>query len=162
MKTKIFLLVAIMFASFAFNACKPSDEAIQKEVSAAIATVSPAIKATVEKGQVTLSGIVDKAELKEAAAKALTEKAIKGVKGVINNIEVKIPQPVINPDDVLKDVVSKAISAAGELYNKVSVEVKDGEVTLKGEIKKANLQKLIELVHESKPKKVINQLTINP
>jgi osmotically-inducible protein OsmY len=160
MKTKALFIATIIVAAFAFNSCKPSDEAIQKEVSAAIATVSTSLQSKVEKGQVTLSGIVDKAELKEAAAKAIA--AIKGVKGVVNNIEVKIPQPVINPDDVLKDIVSKAVAAAGELYNKVLVEVKDGEVTLKGEIKKANLQKLIELVHESKPKKVINELKINP
>jgi osmotically-inducible protein OsmY len=162
MKSKAFFIIATLFAAITFNACKPSDEAIQKEVAAVVQAVSPDLQAAVEKGKVTLTGVVNSAELKEAAAKALAAKAIKGVKEVINNIEVKIPEPVINPDDVLKDAVSKAVAAAGELYNKVVVDVKDGEVKLTGEIKKANLQKLIELIHESNPKKVINELTVKP
>ena len=158
MKTKLLLYAVVLIAGIAFNSCKPSDEKLQKEVTAGISAISSAISSNVKKGEVTLSGIVDSEELKAAAEKAAA--AVKGISKVVNNIEVKLPEPVINPDDVLKQIIAAAVAAGGDVFNKVVVAVKDSEVTLTGEVKKANLQKLMQIVNEAKPKKVNNSLTI--
>ncbi|GHT54606.1 hypothetical protein FACS189446_4630 [Bacteroidia bacterium] len=159
MKAKLLLCAVVLFAGIAFSSCKPSDEKLQNEIKTGLTAVSSAVSSEVKKGEVTLTGIVDSEEAKVAAEKAAA--AVKGVKSVVNNIEVKLsePEPVINPDDVLKDTISKAITAGGEAFGKVVVAVKDSEVTLTGDIKRVDLQKLMQIVNEAKPKKVINSLT---
>jgi len=42
----------------------------------------------------------------------------------------------------------------------VKSSVKDGVITLTGEIKRADLKKLITTLHSLKPKKIDNQLTV--
>jgi osmotically-inducible protein OsmY len=160
MKTKLLLCVIVLFAGITFNSCKPSDEKLQKAVTTGITPVSTGISSAVKKGEVTLSGVVISEELKIAAEKAAA--AVKGVSKVVNNIQVQlpIPQPVINPDDVLQQVISAAVTAGGDVYNKVVVAVKDSEVTLTGEVKRADLQKLMQIVNEAKPKKINNLLTL--
>jgi len=160
MKTKLFLCAMVLFAGITFNSCKPSDEQLQKQVTAGITAVSSAISSEVKKGEVTLTGVVNSPELKDAAEKAAT--AVKGVSKVVNNIEVQLPkpEPVINPDTVLQQTIAAAVTAGGDAFSKVVVAVKDSEVTLTGDIKRANLQKLMKIVNEAKPKKVTNSLTI--
>jgi osmotically-inducible protein OsmY len=158
MKTKLLLCAVVLFAGITFNSCKPSDEKLQKEVTTGITAVSSAISSSVKKGEVTLSGVVNSEELKAAAEKAAA--AVKGVSKVVNNIEVQLPKPVINPDVVLQQTISAAVTAGGDAFSKVVVAVKNSEVTLTGEIKRANLQKLMQIVNEAKPKKVNNSLTI--
>jgi len=158
MKTKLLLCAVVLFAGITFNSCKPSDEQLQKQVAAGITAVSSAVTSEVKKGEVTLSGVVNSPELKDAAEKAA--QAVKGVSKVVNNIQVQLPQPKINPDDVLQQAIAAAVTAGGDAFKKVVVAVKDSEVTLTGEIKKANLQKLLQIVNEAKPKKVNNSLTI--
>ena len=62
----------------------------------------------------------------------------------------------INSDATLRSSVNDVIKA----YNGVEAEVKDGVVTLRGNIKQVDLQPLITKVQELKPKKVENQLVI--
>jgi osmotically-inducible protein OsmY len=158
MKAKLLLCAAVLFAGIAFSSCKPSDEKLQKEIATGLTAISSAISSEVKKGEVTLSGIVDSEELKVAAEKVAG--TVKGISKVINNIEVKLPEPVINPDDVLTQTISAAVAAGGDVFKNVIVDVKDSEVTLTGEIKRANLQRLMQIVNEAKPKKVNNSLTI--
>jgi len=160
MKTKLLLFAVVLFAGITFNSCKPSDEKLQKDVTTGISAISPAISSSVKNGVVTLSGVVTSADLKTSAEKAAA--AVKGISKVVNNIDVQvpIPVPVINPDDVLQKTIAAAITAGGEAFSKVVVAVKNSEVTLTGEIKKANLQKLMQIVNEAKPKKVTNTLKI--
>jgi len=158
MKTKSLLFAAALLAVVAFTSCKPSDAKLQQQVTAGLTAVSSAISSEVKKGVVTLNGVVDSEAAKAAAEKVAA--AVKGIKSVANNIQVKLPEPVINPDDVLKQAISTAVTAGGDAFKSVVVAVKDSEVTLTGEIKKANLQKLMQLVNDAKPKKVINSLTV--
>ena len=62
----------------------------------------------------------------------------------------------INPDATLRTSVDNVLKA----YDGVSADVKDGVVTLRGNINQNDLQTLIMKVQELKPKKVENQLTI--
>src|SRR5512138_3988187 len=62
----------------------------------------------------------------------------------------------ISSDATLRSSVNDVVKA----YDGVEAEVKDGVVTLRGNIKQDDLQQLIMKVQELKPKKVDNQLVI--
>ena len=107
-------------------------------------------------GVVTLTG-----EVKDDASKASAEtvaKGVKGVKSVVNNLTVApAPAPVvITADDPLKTSVDATLKD----FAGVSASVQDGVVTLTGEIKRADLQKLMMALNTLKPKKIENKLTI--
>jgi osmotically-inducible protein OsmY len=71
--------------------------------------------------------------------------------------EKKTETPVvINSDETLRESVNNVIKA----YDGVQADIKDGVVTLRGNIKQAELQPLIIKIQELKPKKVENQLVI--
>jgi osmotically-inducible protein OsmY len=111
----------------------------------------------VKDGVVTLSG-----QVKDETAKSLAEttaKGVKGVKSVNNNLTVAPPSaaPVeITADDPLKASVDNTIKD----YPGVAATVKDGVITLTGQIKRADLQNLMKALNTLKPKKIENQLTI--
>ena len=62
----------------------------------------------------------------------------------------------ISSDETLRTNVNNVVKS----YDGVSAEVKDGVVTLRGNVKQEDLQPLIMKVQELKPKKVENQLVI--
>jgi hypothetical protein len=67
------------------------------------------------------------------------------------------PAPVVIAAD---DPLSKGVTDAIKDYPGVKADVKDGVVTLTGDIKRAELQKLMMSLHTLKPKKIDNKLTI--
>jgi osmotically-inducible protein OsmY len=155
------MLLIVFITLFSIAACGPKDSNIQTAVETAIrnnASVT-GISASVQDGVVTLSG-----ECKDEASKSAVESEVaqvKGVKKVVNNCTVTPPPmqsaPVtISPDDTLLKNVNDAIKS----YPGVNATVNDGVVTLTGEIKRANLQKLMMSLQSLRPKKIDNQLTI--
>ena len=71
--------------------------------------------------------------------------------------EQKTDAPVvINPDDQLRT----GVAAVTATYPGVTADVKDGVITLRGTVKRDDLQAIIMKVQELKPKKVENQLVI--
>ena len=158
MKAKLLLCVCALVVGLTFNSCKPSDEKTQKEVATALAEM-PSISAGVKSGVATLTGTVDSEEIKANAETVVA--AIKDVKSVVNNIQVVIPEaPEISPDDALRNTVVEAVSKGGDKFKDVTVEVKDGEVTLTGVVNRSNLEELMQVANEAKPKKVNNLLNI--
>src|SRR5579871_2605481 len=156
------LLLGILFMSATLVSCGVKDSTIQEEIAdAAKATPELAtVNSTVKDGVVTLSG-----EVKDDAAKAASEaavKAIKGVKSIVNNITITPPPPpapvvTVNPDDELK----KGVTDATKDFPTVKADVADGIITLTGDIKRSSLQKLMESLHSLKPKRIDNsKLTI--
>ncbi|ULQ52326.1 BON domain-containing protein [Flavihumibacter fluvii] len=149
------LVIAMTFA-----ACAPKDADIEKGITGAIASY-PGVSVSVKDGVATITG-----EVADDATKAAVEtaaKAVKGVKSVANNLTIPPPPPppapvVINPDETLQQSVAAIIS--GQKQDKVTATVKDGVVTLTGEIKKADLPALIQQLNEIKPKKIENKLVI--
>ncbi|MFT4095269.1 MAG: BON domain-containing protein [Niabella sp.] len=158
---RILAMIAIVAFTFALPACKGKSDADLKTAAEAALQANPELAGTtveVKDGVATLSG-----ELKDAAAQTAAEAAVKGVQGiksVQNNTTVAIaeaPAPVvINPDDSLTNLVRDAIKDNPT----VAATVSGGVVTLSGEIKKAELPKLMQKVHALKPKKVENTLTV--
>jgi osmotically-inducible protein OsmY len=113
----------------------------------------------VKDGIVTLSG-----ECKDDAAKTNAESIVKevpGVASVVNNCTIAAPPPAPAPVVIAADdPLTKGVKDATKDYPGVTATVKDGVVTLTGEIKKADLKKLMQSLHTLKPKKIENQLTI--
>jgi hyperosmotically inducible protein len=149
-----------LFVTFLFAACKPSDASIAESVKSKISTVAQGLTVDVKDGVVTLGGQVADDATKAAVASALT--GLKGVKSVVNNITLPPPPPPpvvqVNPDDVLRSTIDAAFAAKG--IKGVTATVNQGVVTLTGDVKKADLQKVLQVANEAKPKKVMNQLKI--
>ena len=153
------LPIFILFVSLMACNSKTSDADVKTSVDNAIAANSDlsGTYTDVKDGVVTLSG-----QVKDEAAKSLAEttaKGVKGVKSVDNNLTVAPPPaaPVeITADDPLKASVDNTIKD----YPGVAATVKDGVITLTGQIKRADLQNLMKALNTLKPKKIENQLTI--
>ena len=155
--TKIFFAVSIA-ASTLFFSCKPKDSDVQAKITekfAATPEVAGAT-ATVADGVATLSGEVSNPEA-QAQAETLA-KEIKGVKSVVNNLTVTPPPPppVVSPDAALEQGVTDATKD----FPTVKASVSNGEITLTGTIKRADLQKLMQTLNTLNPSKINNQLTI--
>jgi len=161
MKLSKVLLAVVISATVGFISCSPKDADIKAAIDAKISATPEMAGAVadVKDGVATISGMV-----KDDACKAMCEKeiaGIKGVKSVINNCTVIPPPPppapvVIAADDPL----TKAVADAIKDHPTVKAEVKDGVITLTGDIKKDELKKLMPLLQSLKPKKVDNKLTV--
>jgi osmotically-inducible protein OsmY len=157
-----FIVTVIAFASISLISCKgkQTDAEIQASINEKISSNEEmkGLNASVKDGVVTLSGECRDEECRKDCADAI--KDVKGVKSVENNIRVASAAstaPVeIAPDETLRNSVNDVVKE----YKGVQAEVKDGVVTLRGEIRRDNLQKLIIDLNELKPKKVENELVI--
>jgi hyperosmotically inducible protein len=153
-------MAPVLFLSVATTSCssKPKDADIKADVDKAIAANSDlsGVSTTVNEGVVTLSGEV-KDETARTSAETTTQQ-VKGVKTVTNNLTVApTPAPVqITADDPLKASVDNTIKD----YPGVTASINDGVVTLTGEIKRADLTKLMAALNALKPKSIENKLTI--
>ncbi len=150
-------LAIMLFASLALPACKPKDSDIQasfNEKATANAQMAN-ISASVSDGVITLTGQCPDAACKTSAEE--TARDVKGVKSVVNNIVVDIPAPVVINDDA---TIRTSVSPLVANYPGVTADVQNGTVTLRGIIKRDDLQKLMMSLQESNIKNVNNQLTV--
>ena len=157
------MLVIAFTMSTTIYSCKGKnrDAEIQTEINNKISSdaSSSGITATVSEGVVTLTG-----ECKDAACKTNWEqsaKSIEGVKSVNNNITIAAAEPAPAPVEITADEPLKAsANDAVKEYKNVTAEVNNGVITLRGEIKRADLQNLMMKLNALKPKKIENQLVI--
>lgn len=153
----LMLAVPLLFLFVSTTSCKSknSDADVKAAVDKAIAANGlSTVSTSVNDGVVTLSGEVKDDSTKTAAETAARN--VNGVKSVNNNLSVAAAPVVITADDPLKASVDNTIKA----YPGVSASIQDGIVTLTGEIKRADLQKLMMDLNSLKPKKIDNKLTI--
>ncbi len=157
----VFLLAFSLLLSVSGCKKKPDDAALTQSIQTAVQSI-PGVMVSVKEGVATLSGEVESDALIAQAETAA--KGIEGVKSVVNTLTVKAPvmaEPVrtFSPDDSLKTVVDENFKK----YNitGVTATVQGGEITLTGDVKRAQLQDVIKAANEAKPKKVNNQLTIS-
>lgn len=157
MKLTKMLFALTLAAGIGLVSCKPKDSAIQTSLEEKIKATTELSGATVtvKDGVATLTGELQDAASLEKATELL--KDVKGVKSVVNNLTVAAA-PVI---EVTADaLLSKAVSDAIKDFTTVKADVKDGVVTLTGELAKSSLPKLIMGLNTLKPKKIENKLTI--
>ncbi|WP_163397827.1 BON domain-containing protein [Flavobacterium fluviatile] len=153
-------IVLGMSLALSLLACTPKDAAIQKEINEKLAD-TPEVQVTVHEGVATIVGTCDDEAFKKNIERSV--KAVKGVKSVVNNCQIPVPNEepaaaavIINSDADLDKSVGKVIKS----YDGVSATVVGGVVTLSGEIKRSELQPLIQSIQELKPQKVDNKLII--
>lgn len=161
--SKVLIAVAIITTT-GFLSCKPKDGDIKAAIETKLNSMPGMAGATadVKDGVATLSG-----QCKDATCKAECEasaQGVKGVKSVINNLNIAAPPPppptaepvAIATDDALE----KGVTDATKDFASVKADVNDGVVTLTGNIRKADLQKLMMTLNSLKPKKIENKLTV--
>jgi osmotically-inducible protein OsmY len=112
-----------------------SDEAIRRDVLFELKydpqIISPDIAVAVTEGVVTLSGFASSFWEKDEAEKAA--KRVYGVKGVANDIEVKLSSARTDPEiarDIIHDIESHVTLPA----DRIKVTVRNGWVTLEGDV----------------------------
>jgi osmotically-inducible protein OsmY len=135
-------------------ACGPKDADIQAEATQALAA-TPGAAVDVAGGVATISGQVADSTARTSAEAAV--KGVKGVKSVVNNVTVTPPPPVvISADDSLKTNVAAALKD----FSTLTADVKDGVVTLTGEIQRSALPKVMQALSALHPKKIENKATV--
>lgn len=161
MGRRVVIGLACLFLATCALACSkgPDDAAVTTGVKAKIAADSPAlalaVSVTTTDGVVTLTGAVDSDAIKSKVEQ--DAKTVKGVKSVVNNLTVK-PPITFSEDATLK--ITIMANLAKRNITGVTVEVVNGEVTLKGTIERAKLQDAMMAANDAKPKKVNNQMVI--
>ena len=151
-RTLAFLTAATLSISVA--GCGPKDADIAASASQALASV-PGATVSVANGVATISGQVADSAARLAAETAV--KAVNGVKSVVNSVTVTPPPPVvISADDSLKTNVAAALKD----YPTLTADVKDGVVTLTGEIQRTQLPKVMQALSALRPKKIDNKATV--
>ncbi|WEK37917.1 MAG: BON domain-containing protein [Candidatus Pseudobacter hemicellulosilyticus] len=162
MKKWIACLALSLFMAALLPACKskPTDAELEKAASTALSAHTdkgPLPMVSVKEGVATLTG-----EVRDENAKTAFRTAVAGVKGITEvsdqtSVQPPAPDPVtITPDDPLIQSVNMVVKD----YPTVKVEVKEGVITLTGEVTRPRLQPLMIALNGLKPKKIENKLTI--
>lgn len=154
MNLKKFLSVAMVSAVLLSGtvACKSkiSDADLKTKVETAIQS-NPNVQVDVKEGVVTLNGTAASEEEKikmEDAAKAADAK---GVKSVVNNIVVNVPQIEVNTNT---DDLTAKVNEFTKDFPTVKTSVAEGVITVTGELEQARVQALKMGLDALNPKKV--------
>jgi osmotically-inducible protein OsmY len=110
------------------------DPEIARDAVAAVRSRLPlsssSVRVVVDKGWVTLEGEVEWSYQREAAERAV--RRVKGVKGVINSIQLK---PSVAPVEI-KRKIEEAFRRSAEIdASRITVEASGGEVVLRGTVR---------------------------
>ena len=157
MRIKLFSVVALV-GVLLLAACGKSDSDLQKAASDKLSSDSiSGVTVAVKDGTATLTG-----EVKDVTVKTKAEADVKGIEGIktVNNNLTLIPlAPAPTPmgaDKTMEGTINENLKKAN--VTGVTVSVSNGEVTLSGEIPKADLAKAMQAASSTNPTKVNNQL----
>lgn len=154
---KAFRLLSVFVLTLALTAsvssCKKvSDADLKAAVETVLATsdANAAVVVDVKDKIATLSGVVETDSAKTLLETAAT--AVKGIKSVVNLVEVTPPAPDFTAIDA---AIQTGLTDALKDFKKASATVKDGVITLKGEIKKTDLVTLMQTLSALSPVQIL-------
>ncbi|NDV59784.1 BON domain-containing protein [Bacteroides sp. 519] len=159
MKKVIFIMLSVFFAGITLQSCSDNDTKIKQEVEKALKAQYSNVSVAIKDKVVTLTGV-----LENQAERTLAEnvvKAIPGIKSVVNNITVQEPTPTVkvDVDANIRTAIENLYKTSN--YTDVKVAVANGEVVLSGNVKRADLQKVMQIANEAEGvKKVTNNMTV--
>jgi osmotically-inducible protein OsmY len=162
MKIKFLTVLMLAFALF-MSACGKSDADLLKAANDKLtADKVMGVTVAVKDGVATLSGEVADAAVKSKAEASV--KTVEGIKSVTNNCTIKpapTPPPP-SPDKMIEGTVNEAIKKLALTGANITVAVANGEITLTGDVAKADLVKVMQAANEAKGNatKVNNKLTV--
>ncbi|MCC8146699.1 MAG: BON domain-containing protein [Bacteroidales bacterium] len=161
MKKIIFFMLSVLIAGTAFQSCQKSDSAIKGDVDKVLMDrMDSNVTSAVKDGVVTLTGTVATEADRMSAQNAVA--AVDGVKSVMNNIMVPAapttPAPALHSDDTIKNSIESRLTQEG--FNDVKVEVNNGHVTLSGDLRRADLTKVMQIANEAKPQQIVNNINL--
>lgn len=158
MRKVMFYALAAMIAGLSLQSCKTSDKDLQENVQNAIRAKTNQVTVTVNNGVATLEGTLN-TDAERSTVDSIA-RSIKNIKSVVNNTSIKAAAPVIkiDADQTIKTTITAALTAGG--FKNVLVDVKDGEVTLAGNAKRADIQKIMQIANEANVKKVNNKIDL--
>ena len=113
-------------------------------------------------GAVTLTGYVRSYAQEQAAVRAAER--IHGVRAVADELEVRLPQPLKRNDTEIAEEISRQGEWNTQIPPAVRAEVKDGAVTLRGEVEWAFQRDDTEqaIRHLAGVRSVTNSITVKP
>ena len=159
MKIKLLSVLALVGVLF-LAACGKGDADLQKAATDKLTADSiTGVTVAVKDGTATLTG-----EVKDVTVKTKAEADVKGIEGIkiVNNTLTLIPlapapTPVGNGNDkTLQGTIEENLKKAN--ITGVTVAVVNGEVTLTGEVAKADFAKVQMAASAANPKKITNQV----
>ena len=153
------VITGLVFLSFsiAFISCGPKDDEVQLAVQAVVSGSScVGVSSKVADGTVTLTG--DCKDQQGITALETQLKEVHGVKKIINNVKVADPEiTVADPGTLIianSDTLTAGVRKIMKDYPSIQATVSDSIVSLTGEVKKAEGEKLINQIKALKPKSV--------
>ncbi|MBK6723405.1 MAG: BON domain-containing protein [Pyrinomonadaceae bacterium] len=162
MKIQFLTVLMLAFALF-MSACGKSDADLLKAANDKLtADKVMGVTVAVKDGVATLTGEVADAAVKSKAEASV--KTVEGIKSVTNNCTIKpapTPPPP-SPDKMIEGTVNEAIKKLALTGANITVAVANGEITLTGDVAKADLVKVMQAANEAKGNatKVNNKLTV--
>ncbi|HVI46778.1 MAG TPA: BON domain-containing protein [Chitinophaga sp.] len=162
MKLRFLLSCGLIATTLSFTACKskPKDADLKTAIEQKISALQlNDVTVNVSEGVATITGTYPSEDVKKSVDEQV--KGIKGIKDVVDNATVAAAPAaqapvVINADDALIKGATEVIKQ----FAGVKADVKEGVISLSGEIKKTELPKLMAALMALHPKKVENKLTV--
>lgn len=163
MKIQFLTVLMLAFALF-MSACGKSDADLLKAANDKLtADKVMGVTVAVKDGVATLTG-----EVADAAVKSKAEASVKTVEGIKSVVatDLKIKPaptpPPPSPDQMIQGTVNEAIKKLALTGANVTVAVANGEITLTGDVAKADLVKVMQAANQAKGNatKVNNKLTV--
>jgi len=148
----LFAAIALIIGTTPGCKSKVNDAEIETSAKAALAA-NPDLKeisVDVKDGIATITGEVKDPDDQTSAQAAVA--AVKGVKSVQNNVSVAAPAPSV--EITADDPLTVAVRDATKDYPTVTATVKDGVITVSGELKADDWKRLKMKLDGLKPKKV--------
>jgi len=156
MKVKVFTVLMLAIALF-MSACGKSDADLTKAATDKLAADKVmGVTVAVKDGVATLTGEVADAAVKTRAEASV--KSVEGIKSVTNNCTTK-PLPVATPsapDPALTGKITEDLKKAG--CTGASVTVKDGKVTVTGEVPSAKYATCVQVIMQAGITGIVNEL----